>query len=228
MNEFLRLAIEREVRGSEFWNIQCLSFGDFTLKSGRKSPYFFNAGGFSTGSDLSVIGNCYAETISESGIVFDVLFGPAYKGIPLVCCAAMAMSGRLGRPVEYLFNRKTCKDHGEGGLLVGAIRTVERILRSGRRPRVYLVDDVITAGTAVREAVQLLRESGCELVGVCVLLDRQERMSSGLTALEELSRDLAIPVDAVATLTDLASTVQDPNARASLQAYVSLCENESI
>lgn len=167
-----------------------LSFGDFTLKSGRRSPYFFNAGRFDSGARLAALGGFYADTITTSGIGFDQLFGPAYKGIPLVSTTAVALHARHGLDVPWSFDRKEPKDHGEGGLIVG-------------RPlagRVLLVDDVITAGTAVRGAVQIIRDAGAELAGIVVAIDRQERGQGELSAVGEVQRDLGCPVLAVVTL----------------------------
>ncbi len=171
---------------------QALRFGSFTLKSGRSSPYFFNAGRFDHGTALAALGDCYAEALLDSGLDFDLLFGPAYKGIPLATACAIALAAR-GRDLPLAFNRKEAKDHGEGGLLIGA----------PMQGRVLIVDDVITAGTAVRESIRLIREAGAEPAGVLVALDRQERGESGLSATQEISRDHGIPVICVARLSDL-------------------------
>ncbi len=171
---------------------QALRFGDFTLKSGRQSPYFFNAGRIDHGASLATLGECYAQTLLASGLAFDMLFGPAYKGIPLATTTAIALS-RQGRDVAVAFNRKEAKDHGEGGTLIGA----------PLQGRVVIVDDVVTAGTAVRESLALIRAAGAEPAGVLVALDRQERGESGLSATHEITRDHGIPVLCVTRLEDL-------------------------
>lgn len=169
-----------------------LRFGDFTLKSGRNSPYFFNAGRFDHGAALATLGQCYAQALLGAGIGFDMLFGPAYKGIPLASATAIALAAH-GQDVPVAFNRKEAKDHGEGGSLIGAPL-------SGR---VLIVDDVVTAGTAVRESIALIRDAGAQPCGVLVALDRQERGESGLSATQEISRDSGIPVIAIARLAEL-------------------------
>jgi len=171
---------------------QVLRFGQFTLKSGRISPYFFNAGRFDHGAALAALGQCYAQTLEDSGLGFDLLFGPAYKGIPLATAVALALAAR-GRDVPVAFNRKEAKDHGEGGLLIGA----------PMQGRVLIVDDVVTAGTAVRESIALIRAAGAEPCGVLVGLDRQERGESGLSATQEITEREGIPVLAVARLDEL-------------------------
>lgn len=171
---------------------QALRFGDFTLKSGRQSPYFFNAGRFDHGAALATLGQCYAQAAQNAGLEFDMLFGPAYKGIPLATAAALALAA-LGRDVPLAFNRKEPKDHGEGGRLIGA----------PLQGRVLIVDDVVTAGTAVRESIALIRAAGAEVAGVLVALDRQERGESGLSATQEIARTQNIPVIAIARLSDL-------------------------
>ncbi len=172
--DFLKLVLDREV----------LKLGQFQLKSGRISPYFFNLGLISDGSGMTGVAQCYAQTLLGSDIEFDMLFGPAYKGIPLVTGVAMALHG-LGRNVPYAYNRKEAKSHGEGGRLVGAPVT----------GRVLIVDDVMTAGTAVREAITLVREAGAEVAGVLIALDRQERAGddSALSAVQKLTAE-GIPV----------------------------------
>lgn len=170
-----------------------LRFGDFTLKSGRISPYFFNAGLFNTGSHLSRLGRSYAQAIAESGIEFDVLFGPAYKGIPLAAAASIALAEQHGRDVPWCFNRKEAKDHGEGGNLVGA----------GLNGRVLVIDDVITAGTAIRESVEIIRAAGAQLAGVVIALDRQERGRGERSAIQEVEDSLGVPVVSIIRLTDL-------------------------
>ncbi|KAJ1930172.1 hypothetical protein IWQ60_000497 [Tieghemiomyces parasiticus] len=177
---------------------QVLKFGDFTLKSGRQSPYFFNAGSFNTGAALSQLGDFYAAAIQDSGLQPDVLFGPAYKGIPLVTSTAVALYHQYDRDVPYAFNRKEAKDHGEGGTIVGAPLAAAE----GQPPRkVLIVDDVITAGTAIRESVRLIRAQGAEPVGVVVAIDRQERgPNSEFSSIQEFENEFGVPVKAVITL----------------------------
>lgn len=173
--DFIELARQREV----------LLFGEFTLKSGRTSPYFFNAGRFQTGAALAALGKYYAHAIVEAGIEFDVLFGPAYKGIPLVSAVAIALSEHFDRDVPYSFNRKEAKDHGEGGLLVGA----------PLEGRILIVDDVITAGTAIREVMALIgAQPGAEAAAVMVGLDRKERGQGELSAVQEVAQTYGVPV----------------------------------
>jgi len=169
---------------------QALTFGEFTLKSGRISPYFFNAGSFADGRALSALGSFYADAILDAGIEFDVVFGPAYKGIPLAAATAMSLAERSGDPVPWCFNRKEAKDHGEGGNLVGA----------PLKGRVLIVDDVITAGTAIRESLDLIRAADAEPVGVAVMMDRQERGQGELSAIGELKRDHDLDVISIANL----------------------------
>ena len=184
---------------------QALRFGRFTLKSGRESPYFFNAGFFSDGESAALLGRCYADAIIAAGIPFDMLFGPAYKGIPLATATAVALSVHHGRAVPYAFNRKEAKDHGEGGGLVGAPV-------SGR---VLIVDDVITAGTAVRESLDLIRAAGAQPVGVALALDRQERGQGTLSAVQEVERAFGLRCVSIVTLADLIEALAQPrDARA--------------
>jgi orotate phosphoribosyltransferase len=165
---------------------QCdvLKFGEFTLKSGRISPYFFNAGAFSTGRALAELGRCYAQRIVESGVEFDVLLGPAYKGIPLATTTAVALWDHHGIDVPFAYNRKEAKNHGEGGVLVGA----------PLEGRVLVIDDVITAGTAVREVIAMITAAGASLAGVAVGLNRQERGAGDLSAIQELECAYDVPV----------------------------------
>ncbi len=178
-----------------------LGFGHFTLKSGRISPYFFNAGGFDDGASLAELADCYAESITDSGLSFDMLFGPAYKGIPLAAATAVALHKRHGRNVPYAFNRKEAKDHGEGGLIVGAPLT----------GRVLIIDDVISAGTSVRESIDLITNAGAQPAGVAIALDRQERGQGELSAAQEINRDFGIPCTAIAGLDDLIHFLEAPD-----------------
>jgi len=166
-----------------------LRFGSFTLKSGRTSPYFFNAGGFDTGARLAGLGRFYAAAIAERAPDFDVLMGPAYKGIPIAAATAVQLAEHHDRDVPWSFNRKEVKDHGEGGTIVGA----------PLRGRVLLVDDVITSGKAIREVVPLVEGAGAELAGIVVAVDRQERGTGDLSAVDEVRRDLGVPVEAIVT-----------------------------
>ena len=170
-----------------------LRFGDFELKSGRRSPYFFNAGLFDDAFAMAELGEAYASAIVRSGIEFDVLFGPAYKGIPLAVAAGVALSRAHNVNCGIAYNRKEVKDHGEGGRTVGA----------SLAGRVLLIDDVITAGTAVREVLPLIDEAGGTLVGILTALDRQERGRGELSAIQELSAELGVPVKSIVTLDDL-------------------------
>lgn len=167
--QFIELAIEREA----------LCFGEYTLKSGRVSPYFFNAGLFCSGASLAQLGRCYASAIIDSGVEFDCLFGPAYKGIPLAAVTAAALAEHFDKDVAYTYNRKEVKDHGEGGSMVGA----------PLRGRVLIIDDVITAGTAVREAMSIIEQQGAQTAGLVIGLNRQERGSGELSAIQEVERD---------------------------------------
>jgi orotate phosphoribosyltransferase len=182
--EFLDLALRLGV----------LRFGRFTLKSGRESPYFFNAGLFDTGVAIAGLGRAYAAALVGSGLAYDLLFGPAYKGIPLVTATAAALAERHGRDVPWAFNRKEAKDHGEGGTIVG------RKLAG----RVLIVDDVITAGTAIRESIDIIRSAGAEPAGVLLALDRQERgRESARSAVQEVREEFGIPVVSILALADL-------------------------
>lgn len=178
--DFIRFAIERGV----------LRFGEFTLKSGRTSPYFFNAGLFNTGSALARLGQCYASAIVDSGLNFDVLFGPAYKGIPLASATAVALADKHGRDVPWCFNRKEAKDHGEGGSLVGA----------PLKGDVLIIDDVITAGTAIREVMAIIQAEQARAAAVLIALNRQERGKGELSAIQEVERDYGIPVVSIVSL----------------------------
>jgi orotate phosphoribosyltransferase len=175
---------------------QALRFGSFKLKSGRESPYFFNAGLFNDGEAIGVLGQCYAAALSRSGLGFDMLFGPAYKGIPLATTTAIALAEHHHRSVPWAFNRKEAKDHGEGGNIVG----------SPLKGRVVIVDDVITAGTAIRESVELIRAAGAEPVGVALALDRQERGQGAQSAVQEVSVQFGLRCVSILTLADLIET----------------------
>ncbi len=170
-----------------------LRFGEFTLKSGRSSPYFFNAGGFDDGASLDLLARCYASAIIASGTGFDMLFGPAYKGIPLAAALAISLCRDHGRNLPYAYNRKEAKDHGEGGAIVGAPLA----------GRVLIVDDVISAGTSVRESIEWIEAAGAQPAGVAVALDRQERGRGDRSAAQEVEAQFGIPVVAVAGLDDL-------------------------
>ncbi|MCK7459784.1 orotate phosphoribosyltransferase [Idiomarina aminovorans] len=187
--EFIEFAIERGV----------LKFGEFTLKSGRTSPYFFNAGLFNKGSDLARLGRFYAAALVDSGIHFDVLFGPAYKGIPIATATAVALYDQHNQDTPYCFNRKEKKDHGEGGNLVG----------SALKGKVMLVDDVITAGTAIREAMDIVKANGAELSGVLIALDRQEKGQGELSAIQEVERDFGAQVVSIVSLNDVINFLKD-------------------
>jgi orotate phosphoribosyltransferase len=201
-SDFIRLCLDLGV----------LRFGEFTLKSGRKSPYFFNAGLFNTGRAVGSLGRFYAQAAVASGVAFDMLFGPAYKGIPLVTATAAAMAEHEGRDLPFAFNRKEAKDHGEGGTIVGA----------PLRGRVLIVDDVITAGTAIRESVEIIRAQGATPAGVLIALDREERGQGTVSAVQEVQRDFGLPVIAVLRLRDLQAHLEtsgDPAVLQSVLAY---------
>jgi orotate phosphoribosyltransferase len=194
--EFVEFAIEAGV----------LRFGEFKTKAGRLSPYFFNAGLFDDGAKLGALGRYYAQAALASKIPFDMLFGPAYKGITLAAATAIGLAG-LGHNVPFCYNRKEAKDHGEGGTLVGA----------PLRGRALIIDDVITEGAAKREAVEIIRAAGATPVGVLIALDRQERGQGELSAAQEVSRAFGVPVTAIATLADIVATLENrQNERAVL------------
>lgn len=181
--EFIEFAMAKNV----------LKFGEFTLKSGRSSPYFFNAGLFNSGRDLARLGRFYAAALIDANVQYDVLFGPAYKGIPIASATAVQLAEVHDQDVPYCFNRKEAKDHGEGGNLVG----------SPLQGRIMLVDDVITAGTAIRESMDIIQANGAELAGVLIALDRQEKGKGELSAIQEVERDYNAEVTAIITLADL-------------------------
>ncbi|QYJ89663.1 orotate phosphoribosyltransferase [Shewanella halotolerans] len=197
--EFIEFALERQV----------LRFGEFTLKSGRTSPYFFNAGLFNTGRDLARLGRFYAAALVDSGIEYDLLFGPAYKGIPIATTTAVALCDHHDIDMPYCFNRKEKKDHGEGGSLVG----------SELKGRVMLVDDVITAGTAIRESMEIIEAHNAELAGVLIALDRQEKGKGELSAIQEVERDFGCNIVSIIKLEDLINYLSEkPGMEAQLAA----------
>ncbi|KAG6599748.1 Orotidine 5'-phosphate decarboxylase [Phytophthora cinnamomi] len=200
-NEFIQFALSFGV----------LKFGDFTLKSGRKSPYFFNAGLFRTGRALGQLGKFYAQAIHDSGVEFDVLFGPAYKGITLAAAVAIAYADMYGVDIPFAYNRKEAKDHGEGGVLVGADMTGKKVL---------IIDDVITAGTAIREAFAILEKTNAQVSGVCISLDRQEKVSIEDTrsAIDQVKETFGIPVVSIATLDNLVGYLETVDAASDANA----------
>jgi orotate phosphoribosyltransferase len=175
-----------------------LKLGEFTLKSGRKSPYFFNAGLFNTGAQLSTLAQGYAATLAESGVDFDILFGPAYKGIPLAATTCVALSEKHAIDKPYAFNRKEAKDHGEGGNIVG----------HALQGKVMIIDDVITAGTAIREAIDIIKANGAEPAGVLIALDRMEKGKGNLSAIQEVEAEYGIPVISIINLHDIIAYIQ--------------------
>lgn len=187
--QFIEFALEKGV----------LKFGEFTLKSGRQSPYFFNAGLFNTGRDLARLGRFYAEALVDAGIDYDVLFGPAYKGIPIATTTAVALADHHDVDTPYCFNRKEAKAHGEGGNLVG----------SALEGRIMLVDDVITAGTAIRESMETIKANGADLAGVLVAIDRQEKGKGELSAIQEVERDFGCAVIAIVSLGDVVTYLEE-------------------
>ncbi|TEW52235.1 orotate phosphoribosyltransferase [Psychromonas algicola] len=207
--EFIEFAIEKQV----------LKFGEFTLKSGRISPYFFNAGLFNTGRDLARLGRFYAAALKDSGIAYDLLFGPAYKGIPIATTTAVALSNDYNIDVPYCFNRKEAKTHGEGGSLVG----------SELLGKIMLVDDVITAGTAIRESMDIINAHNAELAGVLIALDRQEKGKAELSAIQEVERDYDATVIAIVQLSDVVEYLQDkPEMEAHLKAVKAYRETYGV
>ena len=201
--QFLQFAIAKQV----------LKFGEFTLKSGRVSPYFFNAGNFQTGADLAKLAAAYADAIVEANFEFDVLFGPAYKGIPLAAATAVALYERHQIDIPWCFNRKEVKDHGEGGSIVGA----------PLQGRILIIDDVITAGTAIRESMDLIDQSGATAAGVVIALDRQERGKGERSAIQEVEQDYRIPVKAIIQLENITEYLvqqgQDDETVQKIDAY---------
>ncbi|MGB1197772.1 MAG: orotate phosphoribosyltransferase [Thalassotalea sp.] len=207
--EFIEFALAKQV----------LKFGEFTLKSGRTSPYFFNAGLFNTGGDLARLGRFYAAALADSGIEFDLLFGPAYKGIPIATTTAVALADHHNLDIPYCFNRKEAKTHGEGGSLVGSELT----------GKVMLVDDVITAGTAIRESMEIIQAHNAQLSGVLIALDRQEKGTGELSAIQEVERDFGTNVISIVTLADLISYLESqPNMAESLASIKQYREDYGI
>lgn len=200
--EFIQFAVQKQV----------LRFGEFKTKAGRLSPYFFNAGLFNDGESLMRLGEFYARAIENSGITFDMLFGPAYKGIPLVSSIAIAFA-RQGRNVPFAFNRKEAKGHGEGGTIVGALL----------QGNVLIIDDVISAGTSVRESVDLIQAEGAKPCGVAIAIDRQERGLGELSAVQEVEKNIGIPVCSIANLSGLIVYLQNQSDMAqnlkAIEAY---------
>ncbi len=184
MNEYQQDFIEFSIKK------EALKFGEFTLKSGRVSPYFFNTGLFNDGESLQRLGECYAATVIQAGVSFDMLYGPAYKGIPLASSLAIALNGHHGRSVPYCFNRNEVKDHGEGGLLLGAPLT----------GKVLIIDDVITAGTSVNESIEIINNAGATPAGVVIAVDRQERGAGEYSAIQEVQQRYNIPVISIISL----------------------------
>ena len=187
--KFIELALSKGV----------LKFGSFVLKSGRTSPYFFNAGGFNTGDDLATLGSCYAHALVDSGIKFDVLFGPAYKGIPLACATAMALAREHGINMPWCFNRKEKKDHGEGGNLVGA----------PLKGDILLVDDVITAGTAIRESDEIIKANGAHFMAALIALNRKEKGQGEKSAIAEAEETLGIKIVSIVSFDDLLKYIEN-------------------
>lgn len=204
--EFIEFALERQV----------LRFGEFTLKSGRTSPYFFNAGLFNTGRDLARLGRFYAAALVDSGIEYDLLFGPAYKGIPIATTTAVALCDHHDIDMPYCFNRKEKKDHGEGGSLVG----------SELQGRVMLVDDVITAGTAIRESMEIIAAHNAKLAGVLIALDRQEKGKGELSAIQEVERDFGCDIVSIIKLEDLINYLSEKSGMETELASVSAYRNQ--
>lgn len=199
-NQFIQLALQKNV----------LRFGEFTLKSGRISPYFFNAGLFDDGTSLAKLGEYFAKTIKQSGLSFDMLYGPAYKGIPIATAISVAYYHLFDENIPVAFNRKEAKDHGEGGVLIGA----------PLGGKVLIVDDVISAGTSVRESIEIIKKNGAQVAGISVALDRQEKGQNNLSAIQELQNSYKLQTTAIANLDDLVSYLaDDPQKLSQIQAY---------
>jgi orotate phosphoribosyltransferase len=209
--EFLEFVIENEI----------LKFGEFTLKSGRVSPYFFNAGLFNTGEKIAFLARSYGAAIAASELDYDVIFGPAYKGIPLAATTAMALASEHSINKPYCFNRKEAKDHGEGGSIVGAPLA----------GRALIIDDVITAGTAIREAVEILVANGAELCGIAVAMDRQEKGAGEKSAIQEIEDNYNVPVISIITLQDIINYLgkaQSKDLSANLEAVKAYRETYGV
>ncbi|WP_372882555.1 orotate phosphoribosyltransferase [Psychromonas sp.] len=207
--EFIEFALQKQV----------LKFGQFTLKSGRTSPYFFNAGLFNSGRDLARLGRFYAAALMDAGIDYDLLFGPAYKGIPIATTTAVALSNDYDLDIPYCFNRKEAKTHGEGGSLVG----------SELKGKIMLVDDVITAGTAIRESMDIIQAHNAQLAGVLIALDRQEKGKAELSAIQEVERDYNAKVISIVQLSDLVSYLEaQPDMQEHLAAVKAYREQYGI
>ena len=194
--QFIQLALKKQV----------LKFGEFTLKSGRISPYFFNAGLFDDGESLTLLGEYYAASLHDSGIEFDMLYGPAYKGIPIATAVSVAFYKLYARNIPVAFNRKEAKDHGEGGVLIGAPLAA----------KVLIIDDVVSAGTSVRESIAVIENNGAQVAGISVALDRQEKGSGELSAIEELKQQYGLVTVAIAGLDDLISYLADDKEKLTL------------
>jgi orotate phosphoribosyltransferase len=208
-HDFIQLALKH----------QALCFGEFTLKSGRSSPYFFNAGRFQTGSALAELGRYYAEAINASKVNFDMVFGPAYKGIPLAASTAIALADHFQRDLPYGYNRKEVKDHGEGGSLVGA----------PLKGRVLIVDDVITAGTAVREVMSIIRTAGAQPAAVLIGLNRQEKGQGQLSAIQEVEAEFNIPVVSIINLNHIIDYLEgEPGQKAMLKSIKTYRETYGV
>lgn len=207
--EFIQFAIDNQV----------LRFGEFTLKSGRISPYFFNAGLFNTGAQLARLGRYYASAIMDSGIQFDTLFGPAYKGIPLASTTAIALAEHHNVNIPYCFNRKEAKAHGEGGNIVGA----------PLQGRIMIIDDVITAGTAIRESMEIIEAANAEAAGVVIALDRQECGKGELSAIQEVEQNFGLKVISIISLSDLIEHLQsEPSMQQQLEAITAYREQYGV
>lgn len=202
-SEFLEFVIRHEI----------LRFGEFKLKSGRMSPYFFNAGLFNTGEKIAFLASCYAQAIAASELEFDVIFGPAYKGIPLAATTAMALASNHGIDKPFCFNRKEAKDHGEGGTIVGAELAGNALI----------IDDVITAGTAVKEAASIISENGARLSGIVIAMDRQERGTGKLSAIQEIEQDYQIKVVSIINLQSIIDYLEN-SKNTVLQQYLGAVE----
>ncbi len=198
--QFIQLALQKKV----------LKFGQFTLKSGRLSPYFFNAGLFDDGRSLHLLAEYYAKTLKSSGLVFDMLYGPAYKGIPIATAVAMAYYRLFGENIPVAFNRKEAKGHGEGGVLIGA----------PLKGKVLIIDDVVSAGTSVRESIDIIQKNKAQVAGIVVALDRQEKGNTQLSAIEELRQQYGLATVAIANLDDLiVCLADDAETQGQIKAY---------